>query len=61
MQNFYNGISPTIRRLFDAATCGILMSKMVDDAKSIIKHMATGSSACQDLDSRPKKKLEDTA
>lgn len=45
----------------DAAIGDALLSRMVNDAKSIMEGMATHSSMCGDLDnSRPKNQTSDT-
>lgn len=61
MTNIYNGINPNICGLLDVEVGRALMSRYVEDAKSIIKCMAADSFACGDLDHKHRKQPEDTA
>lgn len=58
MLNIYNGICHNNQALLDAASGSTLMSRNVNDAKSIIEHMVTSSSICEGVKDRPEGQLE---
>lgn len=58
MQNFYNGISQNIWGLLDAAAGGVLMSRTVKEAKSIVERMTVGLSICGGVDDRTRDQLD---
>lgn len=58
MWNFYNGIGPNSQGLLDVAAEGALLPRTIEDAKSIIERMTTGSSTCAEVDARARDQSE---